>query len=427
MKLLNKKKFNINFRQPKYIFPAFLFLPLLLVGYAITSIFSGGEDEQQPQQRNDFIQSDLPEANLSSDLGDKQSAIEDQYGQFSDSTAMNSVENDNDSVNKKRDYESRYSDNDLQMLKQQANEQRELQSLRSMQDRVQRNSDGNNNSGFSSPISDYDISRIDRARRDKAYRDFNQQLQEDEENSPFKDFYKSYGLDGNGNPLNPNTQANGTPGNGTGNGNYNAQPEEKPAIVTKVKNSSDYFHTIRSSSSQSNLITAIIDENIKVVEGSRVRLRLLDEIEIEGLRIKKGTYIYAIMSNFASQRVKGSIQSLLVGDELIRISLSMYDTDGLEGLYVPESSFRQTGKELMSSATENTSELTNNSNYGDRNNLKNWSNQLLQNTSQRLMNALQRRIQKNKVTLKYGTRVYLINSAPTTTARYRTRESSSEE
>ena len=91
---LFKKDIHINFRMPKYIFPAFLYLPLLLVGYAITSMFSSPE-EAKGAQRNDYIQSDLPEANISADLGDKESNIEDQYGMISDSTAMNSVENDN--------------------------------------------------------------------------------------------------------------------------------------------------------------------------------------------------------------------------------------------------------------------------------------------------------------------------------------------
>ena len=36
-----------------------------------------------------------------------------------------------------------------------------------------------------------------------------------------------------------------------------------------------------------------IDEDIKAVEGSRVRLRLLDDVEIDGKVVTKGSYLYA--------------------------------------------------------------------------------------------------------------------------------------
>ena len=56
---------------------------------------------------------------------------------------------------------------------------------------------------------------------------------------------------------------------------------EKPnEVVKKVKTSSDYFNTLTENEKEPNLIKAIIDENVKAVDGSRVRLRLLDDIEI---------------------------------------------------------------------------------------------------------------------------------------------------
>ena len=45
------------------------------------------------------------------------------------------------------------------------------------------------------------------------------------------------------------------------------------------------------------------------------------------------------MSGFSSGRVKGNITSILIEDELVKVSLSLYDTDGMEGLYVPNSQF----------------------------------------------------------------------------------------
>jgi conjugative transposon TraM protein len=182
--------------------------------------------------------------------------------------------------------------------------------------------------------------------------------------------------------------------------------DETQEVVKKTRHTSDFFNTLSENEPQSNLIKAIIDEDIKAVDGSRVRLRLLDDIEIGSVVMPKGSYIYAIMSGFGSQRVKGSVKSLLYKDELIKVSLSIYDTDGLEGLYVPSSSFRETSKEVASSAMSGNISM-NQGSYD--NSLAQWGMQAIQNAYQRTTNAISKSIKKNSAKLKYGTFVYLVN------------------
>ena len=116
-----------------------------------------------------------------------------------------------------------------------------------------------------------------------------------------------------------------------------APSEDEPPseVVRKVKTTSDYFNTLAKDAREPKLIQAIIDEDIKAVDGSRVRLRLLDDVEINECIVKRGSYLYATVSGFSSGRVKGDISSILVNDELVKVSLTLYDTDGMEGLYVP--------------------------------------------------------------------------------------------
>ena len=59
-----------------------------------------------------------------------------------------------------------------------------------------------------------------------------------------------------------------------------AETDKASEVVKKVKTTSDYFNTLAKDAREPKLIKAIIDENIKAVDGSRVRLRLLDDIEI---------------------------------------------------------------------------------------------------------------------------------------------------
>ena len=184
--------------------------------------------------------------------------------------------------------------------------------------------------------------------------------------------------------------------------------EEPQEVVKKVKVTSDYFNTLTVNEPEAKLIKAIIDEDVKAVDGSRVRLRLLDDIEINQITVPKGSYLYATISGFSSQRVKGSIKSILVNDELIKVSLSLYDTDGLEGLYVPSSNFRETTKDVASGAMNNTSSLTQSS-TSPGNALVQWGNQAITNAVQKTSNAISKSIRKNSAKLKYGTFVYLIN------------------
>ena len=184
--------------------------------------------------------------------------------------------------------------------------------------------------------------------------------------------------------------------------------DEAQEVVKKVKVTSDYFNTLTENDPEPNLIKAIIDENVKAVDGSRVRLRLLDDIEINEIVVPKGTYIYALMSGFGSQRVKGNVKSILINDNIIKVNLSLYDTDGLEGLYVPSSNFRETTKEVASGAMNNSSALTSSSTTTG-NSLIQWGNQAITNAVQKTSNAISKSIKKNSAKLKYGTFVYLVN------------------
>ena len=138
-----------------------------------------------------------------------------------------------------------------------------------------------------------------------------------------------------------------------------------------------------------------------------MRLRLLDDIEINEVTLTKGSYLYAEMSGFGGQRVKGNVSSILVHDELVKVSLTLYDTDGLEGLYVPKSSFRETANEVASSAMSGNMSVNNN---GETNAFSQWGIQAINNAYQRTANAISKNIRKNKAKLKYGTFVYLVNS-----------------
>ncbi len=429
---------KINFKDRKYVFPAILYPIVLFVGYfVIDAVHTDVSDNDPRLKTTDYLNSDLPSANTDSVLGGKLDNAEREYGQINDLSGVENVENDRDSVNKKEDYNSQYSEQEAEMVRrqqeQQAAQREEQRRVQEMQERVRqgRSRSRRTSSGddFVAPVSDSEIARLDRRRRQRELESMNEDLNSfaygtpsrrgdryggdgsystgDSEYSQSDGYAQGGGNDGLASY--GSNSRNGSSSDMPGNGSAEPSEGEPEKVVKKVKTSSDYFNTISSSSEESKLIKAIIDENIKAQEGSRVRLRLLDDVEIGDMTVRKGTYLYAQVSGFGQQRVKGSVQSIFSHDEIIRVSLSIYDTDGQEGLYVPQSSFRETGKEILGSATQGGTNIIDNSNASTG--IKGWANQAVQNASQSVMNAVGKIVRRNRVKLKYGTIVYLIDGS----------------
>jgi conjugative transposon TraM protein len=166
-----------------------------------------------------------------------------------------------------------------------------------------------------------------------------------------------------------------------------------------------YFNTVKNEG-QEEFIKAILDEGLKVRQGGRIRIRLLDDIYVSDYEIEKGSYLYGIVSGFSAQRVEITISSLLYGNQIIPVDLSIYDNDGLYGLYVPGSQFRDFTKELASNAA--TGQSINLDNSPENTNQMIFST--LEKMAQTTTRAVSKSARQNKAKLKYNTVVYLIDN-----------------
>ncbi len=182
-----------------------------------------------------------------------------------------------------------------------------------------------------------------------------------------------------------------------------ALEKQDPVNVTKASNMQPTFNTIRRDNEET-FIKAIIDEDIKKGRlGNRIRIRLLDDIYIGTALLKKNSYIFATIEGYQSQRVTLTITSVMLGDQIYPIDLTVYDNDGIEGIYVPDSEFREFSKNLGGQGTQTLGQGAQGSD--NRNVLGQLLTSITQNTSQ----ALSKTIKKNKVNVKYGTFLYLVD------------------
>lgn len=389
---------KINFRQPKYMLPAILYFPILFTGYFVIDMFytEKAEIEDPTMQSTEYLNPNLPQAKVKDELDGKYESMLKSYGKIDDFSAIENI--DSEEEEQLEEYESQYTETDLESLDSTAlaAQLRAEEMQRQLQLSAER---GNSMQDGEMPLALSETERLI------------QELQREKEMREGLERALAQAREAGQNATETASQAGEVTVNGTITYNENAintpsDNDETQEVVKRTRQTSDFFNTLSENEPQSNLIKAIIDEDIKAVDGSRVRLRLLDDIEIGSVVMPKGSYIYAIMSGFGSQRVKGSVKSLLYKDELIKVSLSIYDTDGLEGLYVPSSSFRETSKEVASSAMSGNISM-NQGSYD--NSLAQWGMQAIQNAYQRTTNAISKSIKKNSAKLKYGTFVYLVN------------------
>ena len=110
--------------------------------------------------------------------------------------------------------------------------------------------------------------------------------------------------------------------------------------------------------------------------------------------------IYGQISGFSMQRVNLNVISILNNGEILPINLSVYDVDGMKGLYVSESAFRDMMRELGQNSVQGTS--LDNANQGF---FTSFLSKAFSSASQTIANL----IRKNKAKLKYNSYIYLIN------------------
>lgn len=170
--------------------------------------------------------------------------------------------------------------------------------------------------------------------------------------------------------------------------------------VTKMDLADSSFNTVKPVV-ENGFISAMVDENITGYAGSRLRLRLLEDIRVGGAPVKKGTLLFAQISGFSEQRVSLTISSLVAGGRILPVKLEVYDLDGLPGLYVPASAFRDFTKDLGGSTVQGvTLDGTSGSQF-----IMSSVSKVFQSTS----SAIAELLRKNKAKLKYNSYLYLID------------------
>ncbi|CAG5001581.1 hypothetical protein DYBT9275_02696 [Dyadobacter sp. CECT 9275] len=132
------------------------------------------------------------------------------------------------------------------------------------------------------------------------------------------------------------------------------QREPEDSLKHLTSNQINGFHSLedhRGASQNQNAIEAVIDQNQTLVTGATIKFRLTTDVFIAGTRIPAGSFVFG-KSSLNQERLRVNIESVKSGNSLHPVSLTVYDMDGMEGIYVPGALSRDVGKQSSDRAIQ---------------------------------------------------------------------------
>ena len=394
---------KLNLKQPKYVFPLIILLPIVFLAYEISQ-FTDSSDEPQKGVVTDNINMSLPDAR-NEGVGNKMDEMNKHFSEEGAYTAIGALGDDREAADSTMSgySESELNDIDAENAKRMRRQKEQEDLERSLAEaRKHINSYGyDDGSGFSSRTGRGSASR---GGRNSDMEDYARELEEIQQRSleRQKVLERTFGGDEEEKERKAEKERKRL-------AEERKKNEVKPELVVKAEDkNAGMFNTINEQQeADAPLIKAMIDKTTKAHEGTRLRFKLLDDVIIKDVRLKKGTYLYGIVTGFGQQRVMANITSILVGDKFIKVSLSVFDNDGMEGFYVPESAFRDMMRDAGAQVMQSNINLD--GGYGGGLSGEAVALQALQNMYQSASTAISGNIRKNKARIKYNTIVYLIN------------------
>lgn len=394
---------KINFKQPKYIFPVVIFVPLCALVYFVMQTFNGGGEEQM-KVATDRINTELPQANAE-EAGNK---MYEMSRRFDDEDAFTAVGGLGEDKEETESIEHGYTEEELNRLD--AAEAERIRQQREMEE-LERSLAESRRHINSYAYDDHYTNAYGGGRTGNSQDDFARELEEIQMRSYERQKAIEAGL-GYNRP-DPEEELKKQRADSIAKAKREEKERNRPKLVIKSQDTNaDRFNTVNSEAENADatLIRAMIDKTTKAHEGTRLRFKLLDDVTVNGTHLKKGTYLYGTVTGFGQQRVRATITSILIGGKFINVNLSVFDNDGMEGFYVPESAFRDFMKEAGASTVQQNISFESESGYGSGISGEAIALQALQNMYNSATSAVSANIRKNKAKIKYNTIVYLINS-----------------
>lgn len=95
---------------------------------------------------------------------------------------------------------------------------------------------------------------------------------------------------------------------------------------------------------EQNTVEAVVHQTQTLVNGAVVKMRLLNDIYLNGSLIPKGNFVFGT-AELNDERLEININSIRNNNSLFTVKLEVYDMDGLPGIYIPGAISRDVAKQ----------------------------------------------------------------------------------
>lgn len=171
-----------------------------------------------------------------------------------------------------------------------------------------------------------------------------------------------------------------------------------------VKERNYMFHTAIGTTplTEKNTISACVHTRQTVTDGQTIRFRLLEPMLVSGREIPRNALVVGT-AKVQGERLAVAISSLEYRGNIIPVELSVYDTDGQAGIFIPGSMERSAAKEIAANMGTSVGSSVNISTDAGAQLASDLGKGLIQGTSQ----YFAKKIRTVKVHLKAGYKVLL--------------------
>ncbi len=111
-------------------------------------------------------------------------------------------------------------------------------------------------------------------------------------------------------------------------------------------NTENSFYSIEEEikTEEQNTVEAVVHQTQTLVNGAVVKMRLLNDIYLNGSLVPKGNFVFGI-AQLNDERLEISINSIRNNKSLFPVKLEVFDLDGLPGIYIPGAISRDVAKQ----------------------------------------------------------------------------------
>jgi len=179
-------------------------------------------------------------------------------------------------------------------------------------------------------------------------------------------------------------------------------------IDTYSKDRNTGFHTVTAETGGivRNTVLACVLADQTVMDGESVRFRLMEPMRVGKMYIPFNTQLTG-QAKIQGERLQITVSSLEYSGSIIPVEITVYDTDGQRGIFIPNIEELNAAKEIAANMGTNAGTSINLSNDAEKQFVADMGRNVIQGASQ----YFSKKMRQVKVHLKAGYKVFLVASS----------------